>query len=125
MATINVIPAGTYTVGTYPFGPANVPAGTVRAALALDTTNYDSGPSPTLEFKVQLSQDSGATYQDLLVGTWTGPNATFKGAVAHTTSIAQDLPGAAPAGNVWRVKGQATVSGQSYVSAAPGVLTLT
>jgi hypothetical protein len=122
MAKTNTIPAGTYPPGTYPFGPVNVPAGTTRLEGAFDTTNYDSGPSPTLALQLQISTDSGASYGDPIPWTWTGPNAVRNGVAAHTTSIAFGLGGVAPGGNQWKVKGQAVVSGQSYVSAAAGTI---
>lgn len=124
MAKTNTIPAGTYVPGTYPFGPVNVAAGVTRLELAFDTTNYDAGPSPTLTFQVQVSTDGGVNYDDPVVATWTGPNAVRNGVAAHTTSIAFGLGGVAPGGNQWKVKGQAVVSGQNYVSAAAGTIDL-
>jgi hypothetical protein len=125
-APITVIPPGTYPAATYNIPDTAIPSGIVQGVLALDTSNYDTDTILKLGAAVQLSTDSGATWSDWVAVTWAAPNGLDKntGLPVHTTTLYFNLPGPAPAGSLWHVRGTATVSGESYVAALAGTLTL-
>lgn len=60
MATVTVLPQGTYPPGTRTLGPAAVPKNLSSFTLAFDRTNWADGV--TLDLTVDLSLDGGVTW---------------------------------------------------------------
>jgi hypothetical protein len=126
MALNITIPAASLAVGAHTFGPGAIPAGLSHAMLTLDTTPYDALPGPTLDFKAELSQDSGVSFPiTLATAKYVPPNGSLHGVQQHTTSFVVDLPGVSPAGNTWRIRATIIVSNQSYDPVNTGSLAVT
>jgi hypothetical protein len=59
--TTTLLPAGTYPIGTYAFGPIAVPVGAVKAELRLDGSQM-TDPALLIDLRLDFSIDGGATW---------------------------------------------------------------
>ena len=130
MPTINVLPQGTYAIGTRAFGPAALAQGLTTVELALDGSAM-LDPALQLTVQLDLSLDNGVTWASTNRGPSTDPfPVTIEtrggskdrfGNPRATYTLATTLP--QPQLATRQVRGTLTIAGTPLTTS--GTLTLT